>query len=294
MKQPEIKAYEGKDGYIFISYSHRDKETVYPFVAALQNNYNVWFDEGIHYGHEWEKEIADKLRGCSIFIFMITGNSLDSENCMDELYHARTLKKNFINVLLDDEAELPEWFVFRYARYQMCNYRSFASPEAAIADLERKCSWFRDVKNDRFEKTTTKIYKNGHDAGLKPETPKPERPEITVREDGEKEREAEKRARHDAIERARRILEENGAKEKAAYDHAVEIHEDKHISEEKPDNACKKCGAKLPDGAAFCTSCGARCAPVEVGHANFCEACGAKLQPGALFCTSCGKKIRTL
>ncbi len=139
---PKLRAYEGKDNYIFISYSHSDRETVYPFIAALQKNFNVWFDEGIHYGNEWEEEIAEKLERCSVFIFMITKESLASKNCKDELYNARELEKNFINVLVDKDADLPGWFKLRYGRYQMCKYYTFSSPDDATEDLERKCSWF--------------------------------------------------------------------------------------------------------------------------------------------------------
>ncbi len=303
MKLPEIKAYKGKDNYIFVSYSHRDKEKVYPFIAALQKKYNVWFDEGIHYGQEWEKEIADRLRGCSIFVFFITGHSLDSENCMDELYHARTLKKNFINVLMEEGTELPEWFTFRYARYQMCDCLSFPSPEAAIADIERKCGWFKEARKDLPSTTTTKIYESECDAGLKPEETGSDKPVITVCKDNEAEereakekaeREAELRSRRDAIERARRILEENSAPEEAAqFDASERIEGRRRPKEKKPSDVCKKCGNQLPDGAMFCTHCGAKRAPEEIKRSNYCEWCGARLQPGASFCTSCGKKIRS-
>ena len=144
---PEIKAYEGNEKYIFISYSHKDKNKVYPFIAALQKKYHVWFDEGIHFGNEWEEEIAKKLRNCEIFIYMITENSLASDNCKDELHHARNLGKNFINVLLDISTILPEWFSFRYGRYQMCNYYTYYNADSAIQDLERKCSWFNVLRS---------------------------------------------------------------------------------------------------------------------------------------------------
>ena len=123
----DIIAHSGNEEFIFVSYSHRDKAVVYPFIAALQKEFNVWFDEGIHYGSEWEEEIVKKLHDCSVFIFMISNNSIESENCKDELYSARELKKNFINILLDENVELPSWFTLRYKRFQMCNYYSFSS-----------------------------------------------------------------------------------------------------------------------------------------------------------------------
>lgn len=144
---PDIKAYNGQENYIFVSYSHKDREKVYPFIAALQEKYNVWFDNGINYGSEWEKEIAEKLKNCSLFIYMITEESLKSTNCMDELYHARRLQKNFLNILVE-QTELPDWFEFRYGRYQMCRLFTFSSHKAAVEDIENNCEWLSSVTKD--------------------------------------------------------------------------------------------------------------------------------------------------
>ncbi|MBR5721919.1 MAG: hypothetical protein IKX78_05495, partial [Clostridia bacterium] len=96
----------------------------------------------------WEEEIAERVENCSIFIYMITRDSLESNNCKDELALARDLEKNFINILTDGKIELPSWFRLRYKRYQMCNYFSFSSPEAAVEDLKRRSKWFDIVKAD--------------------------------------------------------------------------------------------------------------------------------------------------
>jgi hypothetical protein len=135
-----------KQPYIFISYAHKDKELIYPFVKALSKKYGIWLDEGINYSREWEEEIASKLDGCSIFIFAITENSLKSENCRDELSLARDSDKRFLNVLFTDDTTLPGWFKLRYGRYQMCYYNRFESAEAVVEDLPKKCEWFEDVK----------------------------------------------------------------------------------------------------------------------------------------------------
>ena len=148
----KIEAYSGDGEYIFVSYAHKDRDLVYPFIAALQKKYNVWFDEGIRYGSEWTHEIVSRLKKCSVFIFMITENSLVSENCKDELHHAREQKKNFLNIQIKKETVLPEEFKFRYGRYQMCNYFEFSSPDAVVDDLERKCDWFDSVKKDLLSK----------------------------------------------------------------------------------------------------------------------------------------------
>ena len=98
---PRIKAYKGKGHYIFVSYSHDNKDTVYPFIAALQKKYNVWFDDGLHYGKEFEDELAEKLEGCSLFVFMVSNESLESDFCMEELFYAREQRKPFVNILTE-------------------------------------------------------------------------------------------------------------------------------------------------------------------------------------------------
>ena len=141
-----LRAYEGDQPFIFLSYSHKDKEEVYPLINSLQKKYNLWFDAGIHYGHEWEEEIWDRLQKCSVFLFIVTTNSLYSDNCKDELHFAREQKKHFVNLMFDRQVELPGWFVLRYARYQMCYLDTFLTYEDAAEDLERKCEWLRDTR----------------------------------------------------------------------------------------------------------------------------------------------------
>jgi hypothetical protein len=138
-------AYNGKDKYIFVSYAHKDNDLVLPFIEELQKKFNVWYDAGIRYGQEWEEEILEKLNGCFLFLFFVTENSLNSENCSDEIYKAREEKKNFINIVFDSKIKLSEKFMFRYGRYQMCFVDKFKSYEAAIADLSSKCDWFNEV-----------------------------------------------------------------------------------------------------------------------------------------------------
>lgn len=61
---------------------------------------------------------------------------------------------------------------------------------------------------------------------------------------------------------------------------------------------CSKCNSQIPDGAKFCTVCGAPCgtaadvkpaeAPKTPEKRYFCSKCGLELQFGAKFCTTCG------
>ncbi len=135
--QNRPKAYLGTGKYIFVSYSHKDADKVYEFINILQTKYNVWFDEGIHFGREWDEEIVSKIDGCSLFIYVITENSLNSKNCKDEIAFAKQNDIPFLNVIMDD-MELPSIFTFRYGRFQMLKYYEYHNKEEVLYDLERR------------------------------------------------------------------------------------------------------------------------------------------------------------
>lgn len=48
---------------------------------------------------------------------------------------------------------------------------------------------------------------------------------------------------------------------------------------------CPSCGARMPDAARFCQSCGK-----DVGI-QVCQTCGVEIPQGALFCGNCGKEV---
>jgi len=57
-------------------------------------------------------------------------------------------------------------------------------------------------------------------------------------------------------------------------------------------SSCVSCGAELPPGARFCSSCGTSVSGArEMRKVIICETCGSENEPGAKFCTSCGSKL---
>lgn len=55
---------------------------------------------------------------------------------------------------------------------------------------------------------------------------------------------------------------------------------------------CQKCGTENPQGAAFCTNCGAPLNVVNVdAQPGVCPNCGAHNTPGTKFCASCGAPL---
>ena len=53
---------------------------------------------------------------------------------------------------------------------------------------------------------------------------------------------------------------------------------------------CPQCGADVPQGALFCSSCGYKM-EVAVVEKRFCTSCGAQLAADSLFCTNCGTPV---
>ena len=95
-----LPPYEGSDPYVFVSYSHNNKQEVCDVIAQLQKDgYRVWYDEGVKPGAKWSKNVADHLQNCSFFIAMLSGEYLASSNCLDELEFAR-------------DAEIPRTLVY--------------------------------------------------------------------------------------------------------------------------------------------------------------------------------------
>lgn len=58
---------------------------------------------------------------------------------------------------------------------------------------------------------------------------------------------------------------------------------------------CAKCGAEVPNGAAFCSICGEPIPKiqeaVDVRNLVKCDSCGAFVRKGMRFCTACGKPM---
>ena len=57
---------------IFVSYAHADKGTAATVVQALQSaGLNVWWDEDIPLGPQWQDELQSKLNECAAVLVLI-------------------------------------------------------------------------------------------------------------------------------------------------------------------------------------------------------------------------------
>ena len=65
--------------YIFISYSHKDRDEVLGIIKALyEAGWKIWYDEGLTIGDKYDETLEAHIKNCSAFLLFVTKNSLES------------------------------------------------------------------------------------------------------------------------------------------------------------------------------------------------------------------------
>nr|MDO8110904.1 toll/interleukin-1 receptor domain-containing protein [Candidatus Sigynarchaeota archaeon] len=84
--EPPVESYHGSEPYAYVSYSHKDKEIVYPIIQELaRNGIRIWYDEGIIPTNEWQSVIADALQKSSICLCFLSRNAVESRFVGNEI-----------------------------------------------------------------------------------------------------------------------------------------------------------------------------------------------------------------
>lgn len=97
------KVYQGNDPYVFVSYSHKDKDAVLEVINDLMLcACNIWYDTGIHSGKDFNDEIATRLFHAECVLFMVTEASIRSEYVKDELNFAKSKQKPIYPIFLEN------------------------------------------------------------------------------------------------------------------------------------------------------------------------------------------------
>ena len=98
-----VRAYEGSEPYIFISYAHHDSEKVLSVIQKLSNlKYRIWYDEGIAPGSEWPLNIERHLQKASVVVAFVSKSFLSSKYCEKEVSRSISYDKKIIQITLDD------------------------------------------------------------------------------------------------------------------------------------------------------------------------------------------------
>ena len=65
--------------YVFISYSHRDREKVLPIIKDLyEAGWKIWYDEGLTVGDRYDETLETHVKRCAAFLLFVSENSLRS------------------------------------------------------------------------------------------------------------------------------------------------------------------------------------------------------------------------
>jgi len=107
---------------VFVSHSSSDGDSVRALVQALNSaGSRVWLDQDLTGGEAWWSTILRQIRECSVFVFALSENSLQSEACVLELGYARDLGRPILPVQIGDVQGLRDHAIFTY---QAIDYRN--------------------------------------------------------------------------------------------------------------------------------------------------------------------------
>jgi hypothetical protein len=115
---PPVDAYKGEEPYRFVSYSHQDKNRVYPEILRLYNlGYRIWYDKGIEPGCEFPDEVAKAIKNSSLFMVFISHQAVQSDNVENEINFALENKIKILPIYLE-ETKLTEGLQLQIGRRQ--------------------------------------------------------------------------------------------------------------------------------------------------------------------------------
>jgi hypothetical protein len=134
---------------VFVSYSRADKAFASDLVLGLAAcGFAPYIDrQDIAAGEDWEKRLAGLITEADTVVYVISPDSLKSENCAQEFRQALALQKRILPVVwraVDDAAAPPEMKRLNYIFFSG-EGRTFAAGLAELADAMRTdIDWIRE------------------------------------------------------------------------------------------------------------------------------------------------------
>lgn len=89
------------EGFIFISYSHKDKELVYEDLWNMhERGFHFWYDDGITAGEVWNETVEQKIShpNCKLAIFFVSENTIASSAIRKEMELVKQNNKPFFTI----------------------------------------------------------------------------------------------------------------------------------------------------------------------------------------------------
>lgn len=106
--QTKFEAYTGNEPYLFVSYSHRDTEKVYPILDALYDRkYRIWYDESCENGNDFRDELRHRIEDAEAVLLFVSEYSMTSPFCGMEIIVARENGKRLYPIYLDNTVVPP-------------------------------------------------------------------------------------------------------------------------------------------------------------------------------------------
>lgn len=138
----KVFPYNGREPFIFVSYSHKDTRFALDFIAYLQAaGFRVWFDEGINPGTEWDEYIAKHIDDSDLFISIISSDYIISHNCKDEFHYASYIGKNRLLLFFIEDTELPSGMKLRATNVPCIKYGNYNSYSDIVGQMCRLGIW---------------------------------------------------------------------------------------------------------------------------------------------------------
>jgi tetratricopeptide (TPR) repeat protein len=156
-----LKAYDGKEPYVFISYARPDSHRVYPILMDLYENYGlrIWYDEGIDAGDDWLDKIALHIKNSAYVICFISPIAIASKYVKGEVTQACSIGKDILMVYLS-RTDIQGLAVIS-GNYQSINMEGDMSNEQISMDLlqyANKCG----IEVFDYSKNKKPFFLNGH------------------------------------------------------------------------------------------------------------------------------------
>jgi hypothetical protein len=84
---------------IFVSYSRKDEPVVKVLAQGFEAAHKeIWYDQDLMGGDSWWDTILKKIRSATVFIFVLSEDSLHSKPCLAELKYAEDLDRSVVPV----------------------------------------------------------------------------------------------------------------------------------------------------------------------------------------------------